>query len=221
MGNKIDGTAISKEVRQEIAIEVKDIVEKGQRVPCLVVFMVGDDPRSATYVRNKQKACEEVGIKCILEKLPATISQDTLLTKIEGYNQDDSVDGIIVQLPLPQGFDEKKVTETVCSKKDVDGLTSANLIKLYNNEPCLVAATPSGIMKLLEKIDVEVSGKQVVIVGRGKLVGKPLALLMTNHNATVTLCHSHSQNLKEITQTADILVVAIGKSEFIDDSFIK
>lgn len=222
MGERIDGNLISAQVKEEIAEKIRIHTEQGHRKPKLVVFLVGDDPRSATYVRNKQKSCESVGIECILEHYPADVAQNILTDKIREYNCDETVDGIIVQLPLPSHLNEREVTETVDGDKDVDGLHSTNIIRLYNNDPrCLVPATPLGIMKMLEYIGCDVDGKNVVIVGRGKLVGHPISLLMLNHNATVTVCHSHTKDLTQITKTADILVVGIGKAGFITADHIK
>ncbi len=221
MGNLINGVEISNQVKEEVKQQVDEIVASGKRAPSLVVFMVGDDPRSAKYVSGKKTACEKAGIKFTLVHLPAETTQEDLEGQVISYNNDDSVDGILVQLPLPNGLDEERVTELVSPNKDVDGLTKFNSARLFSNEACLAPATPSGIMRILEAIDVDVTGKNVVILGRGKLVGKPLMLLMLNHNATVTICHSHTENLTEITQNADILVVGIGKDRYINKSFIK
>lgn len=222
MGERIDGNLIAQKTKDELKKQVDDMISKGHRRPKLVVFLVGDDPRSAAYVRNKQKSCEYVGIECVLEHYPAEVTQETLITKIKEYNKDVTVDGMIVQLPLPTHLNEAIITESVDGTKDVDGLHSDNILKLYNNDPtCLVSATPLGILKILEYLGINVDGKNVVIVGRGKLVGHPLSLLMLNHNATVTVCHSHTKDLAEVTKTADILIVGIGKAKFINSSHIK
>ena len=221
MGNKIDGTAIAQGIKEEIREEIEQLINEGKRQPHLVVIMVGDDPRSAAYVRNKEKSCQNVNIDFTLNHLSADVGEEELLKIIKGYNEDDTVDGIVVQLPLPAGYNESVITEAVAADKDVDGLTEASIIKLYNNKASLVPATPLGIMKILEKLNIDVDGKQVVIVGRGKLVGHPLSLMMLNSNATVTVCHSHTRNLTEITQTADILVVGIGKMNYITRDFVR
>ncbi len=222
MGERIYGDQIAAQMKQAIGDRIMVHIEEGCRKPKLVIFMIGDDPRSDAYVRNKRRSCEEAGIECVLEHYPADVDQDTLIEKINEYNGDDTVDGMIVQLPLPDHLNEKVITETVSGDKDVDGLHSTNIIRLYNNDKrCLVPATPLGIMKILEYIGCDVDGKHVVIVGRGKLVGHPLSLLMLNRNATVTVCHSHTVNLTEITKTADILVVGIGKAGYITADHIK
>lgn len=222
MGERIDGSLIAEKTRDILKEQIETLVSGGKRRPKLVVFLVGDDPRSGAYVRNKQRSCEYVGIEFVLEHYPADIDQETVISRIREYNDDESVDGMIVQLPLPSHLDESVITETVSGDKDVDGLHSDNILRLYNNDPdCLVPATPSGILKMLEFLKIEVDGKHAVIVGRGKLVGHPLSLLMLNHNATVTVCHSHTRQLEEITKTADILIVGIGKAGYINSSHIK
>ena len=221
MGERIDGTLISAQVKEEVKQQVDELLEAGKRAPHLVVIQVGDDSRSDAYVRGKKNACQDAGITFTHEHVPEDYGEDKLIELIDKYNKDDEVDAMLVQLPLPAGYDEKHVTESIVPNKDVDGLTEANIIRLYNNEKGLVPATPLGIMKILEAIGQDVDGKHVVIIGRGKLVGHPLSLLMLNHNATVTVCHSHTKNLKEIAKTADILVVGIGKMYFIDSEYIK
>jgi len=217
MGKIINGPATAAAVRAEVRQQVAAM----NRKPQLAVIHVGDDARSATYVRNKKKACEEAGIGFLLKKYKDTVKETTVINQIRKYNRDPEIDGIIIQLPLPAHLDETRIIEAVDPDKDVDGLTRRNIVRLYNNENGLVPATPAGIMKLLESIGCDVDGKHVVIVGRGRLVGHPLSLLMLNANATVTVCHSHTRNLAEITRTADILVVGIGRAGFITADYIK
>jgi methylenetetrahydrofolate dehydrogenase (NADP+)/methenyltetrahydrofolate cyclohydrolase len=221
MGTIIDGKAIAAQVREQAALRVSQIIASGGRLPKLAVMLVGEDPRSAVYVRNKQRACENAGMLFELAKLPAETKQEALEAQIEAWDRDPTVDGILVQLPLPRGFHQTPVIERIAADKDVDGLTTASLKKMYDNRPGLQPATPRGIMKICEVLGVAPEGRRVVICGRGELVGRPLAMMMTNANATVTLCHSHTQHLKDITRQADILVTAIGKSRFFDSSYIR
>lgn len=222
MGERIHGDMIADQIKEEIREAIAADMEKGCRRPRLAVLLVGDDARSAVYVRNKQKACDAVGIDCTVEHFPPEATQDELIRRIHKYNENDTVDGIVIQLPLPAHLNDRVIVNEVCPDKDVDGLHDENTVRLYNNdERCLVPATPLGIMKLLEYIDCDVDGKHAVIVGRGRLVGHPLSLLMLNNNATVTVCHSHTRNLTEITKTADILVIGIGKAGFITSEYVR
>ncbi len=221
MGELINGNIISECVKQEVRERISEITASGKRAPKLVVVVVGNDPRSAAYVRNKKKSCEEVGIEFVEKHFEENVSQDEIISYLGKCNQDDEIDGVIVQLPVPKHLNEEEVTEAVRADKDVDGLTRENIVRLYNKEKGLVPATPSGIMRMLKHIGCDVAGKHVVIVGRGKLVGHPLMLLMLNNNATVTVCHSRTENLKEITRTADVLVVGIGKAKFINSEYVK
>ena len=221
----IDGKQTSLEIQAEIAEEVKYLKSKGRKVPHLAAILVGNNGASKTYVNAKVKACERIGFDSSLIKLPDTISEKELLRKIEVLNQDDSIDGFIVQLPLPDHISEKKVTQAVDPKKDVDGFHPENIGNMVLNLPSFLPATPYGIMQLFERYNIETSGKHCVVVGRSNIVGMPMSILMARNsnpgNCTVTLTHSRTVNLKEITQTADILIVALGKPEFITADMVK
>lgn len=214
--NIIDG----KKIRESIKLDLKEKIEKIPQRLKLAVFEVGDNVASKIYVKNKQKLCEEMNIDFELKKYDS-ITEEDLIKEIEKCNKDDRVTGILVQLPLPSNINEKRVIESIDYKKDVDGLTSKNVGKLMLNEKCLIPCTALGIIKMLEYENISLEGSSVVIVGRSKLVGLPLISLFLKNNATVTVCHSKTKNLKEITKKADILVVAIGKKEYITDEYIK
>ena len=216
MNNIIDGKASSIKIKEELKAYVDSLGEK----PGLVVIQVGDNPASNTYVKNKKLAAEYIGINFFHYKYEENTSEEELINKIKELNNDNSVDGIIVQLPLPKGFNETKIINYIDPNKDVDGLTELNAGKLVNNEDCLSSCTPTGIMKLLEMYNVEIEGKNAVVVGRSILVGKPIATMLLNKNATVTICHSKTKNLKEITKNADILVVATGHINTITDDMV-
>ena len=213
----LDGKLTASYIRKHIADEVRKINDE----VTLALIMVGDNPASHVYVRNKVKACEEVGIIVRDYFLDENISQKEILDIINKCNADDSVNGILVQLPLPSHIDEKTVINTIHPNKDVDGLTLFNQGKLFMNEDCLVPATPKGIITLLKRYYVDITGKSVVIVGRSNLVGKPLAMLFLQENATVTIAHSKTANLKEVTKKADILVSAVGKAKLITADMVK
>ena len=216
MNNIIDGKSSSIKIKEELKAYVDSLGEK----PGLVVIQVGDNPASNTYVKNKKLAAEYIGINFFHYKYEENTSEEELINKIKELNNDNSVDGIIVQLPLPKGFNETKIINYIDPNKDVDGLTELNAGKLVNNEDCLSSCTPTGIMKLLEMYNVEIEGKNAVVVGRSILVGKPIATMLLNKNATVTICHSKTKNLKEITKNADILVVATGHINTITDDMV-
>lgn len=217
MSQILDGQMISKEIRERIKEEVNRLEVK----PKLVVILVGDDDASKIYVRNKIKACENVGIATEDYILPKDTREKELVDLIEKLNKNKEVNGILVQLPLPKHLNEDTIVNTISPNKDVDGLNIINQGKLLNRKPVLVPATPKGIITLLKRYFVEIEGKRVVIVGRSKLVGMPLALLFNHANATVTVCHSYTENLKDITKQADILVSAVGKADFISGDMIK
>lgn len=210
-------------VRDTIKANVDEKMNTGQRSPQLAVILVGDDPRSAVYVRQKEKACENCHIMCTTVFMAASADKAELLAEISRLNDDDSVDGIIVQLPLPAGLadSEEEIISTIAADKDVDGLTPASLGQLYAGQPKLIPATPRGILYMIEQTGCSVDGARTVIVGRGRLVGRPLAMLLTNHNATVTLCHSHTADLPEICRQADILVTATGQVQMFDQTYVK
>jgi len=216
MNNIIDGKASSIKIKEELKTYVDSLDEK----PGLVVIQVGDNPASNTYVKNKKLAAEYIGINFFHYKYEEKTSEEELINKIKELNNDNSVDGIIVQLPLPKGFNETKIINYIDPNKDVDGLTELNAGKLVNNEDCLSSCTPTGIMKLLEMYNIEIEGKNAVVVGRSILVGKPIATMLLNKNATVTICHSKTKNLKEITKNADILVVATGHINTITEDMV-
>lgn len=217
MSQILDGQMVSKEIRERVKEEVARLEIK----PKLAVILVGDDDASQIYVRNKVKTCNSVGIIAEDYLLPSDTREKELLDLIEKLNKDKSVNGILVQMPLPKHINENTVVNTILPIKDVDGLNLVNQGKLLNRNPALVPATPKGIITLLKRYFVEIEGKKVVVIGRSKLVGMPLALLFINANATVTVCHSYTENLKEITKQADILVSAVGKANFISGDMIK
>ena len=217
MSQILDGQMISKEIKERIKEEVNRLEVK----PKLVVILVGDDDASKIYVRNKIKACENVGIATEDYILPKDTREKELVDLIEKLNKNKEVNGILVQLPLPKHLNEDTIVNTISPNKDVDGLNIINQGKLLNRKPVLVPATPKGIITLLKRYFVEIEGKRVVIVGRSKLVGMPLALLFNHANATVTVCHSYTEDLKDITKQADILVSAVGKADFISGDMIK
>ncbi len=216
----IDGKAIAKEIREEIKLKVKKLQRKGF-VPGLAVILVGDDPASQVYVNNKAKACQECGIKSQVIRMPGTTSEEELLQLIEQLNQNNDVHGILVQLPLPHHINEKVIIEAINPLKDVDGLHPENVGKIWAGNAYLKPCTPYGCIELLQRTSKDLRGKKAVVVGRSILVGKPIAALLLRENATVTICHSYTQNLPEITRSADILVVAIGKPCYITGEMIK
>lgn len=220
MAQLIDGKRISKEIKDELKQEVALLKENGKEC-CLAVIQVGKDPASSVYVGNKKKACEYIGIKSLSYELDETISERELLELIDKLNQDASVHGILCQLPLPKHIDEDKVIRAISPKKDVDGFHPENVGALVIGQQGFVSCTPAGIIQLLKRSDVEISGKHCVVIGRSNIVGKPMALLMLRENATVTICHSKTQNLKEICKEADILIVAIGKPLFVTSEYVK
>lgn len=219
----IDGKKTSAEIKQEIAEEVKKIIANGGRAPHLAAVLVGHDGGSETYVAHKIKSCEEVGFKSTLIRFEDDITEDELLKTVAKLNDDADVDGFIVQLPLPKHIDEQKVIEAIDPKKDVDGFHPVNLGRLVAGLDTFVSATPSGIVDLLKRYNIPTAGKHCVIIGRSNIVGRPLSILMSQKgvDATVTVCHSRTENLKEITKTADILVAAIGKPGFVTADMVK
>ncbi len=216
----IDGKKISDEIKEELKKEVEELKQIGI-TKCLCVIQVGDNFASSTYVRNKQKACEYIGLKFILHHLSQDTTQEELLSLIQTLNNDDSVNGILVQLPLPDHINEDIITDAISPKKDVDGFHPENVGKLSIGREGFVSCTPAGIIELLKRSNIEISGKHCVVIGRSNIVGKPMSILLLRENGTVTICHSRTKNLKEITKQADILVVAIGKPKFIDASYVK
>lgn len=220
MAKLIDGKLISQEIKEEIRQEAAILKQKGREVT-LAVIQVGSDPASSVYVGNKKKACEYVGFRSLAYELAEDTTDVELLALVEELNQRNDVDGILVQLPLPKHLDEDKVIATIVPEKDVDGFHAVNTGNLWIGKECFVSCTPAGIIELLKRSDIPIEGKECVIVGRSNIVGKPMAGLMLKENATVTVCHSRTQNLKEVTKRADILIVAIGKPQFITREFVK
>lgn len=215
------GKEVSRETRIEIKQGVEDFSKKYGRVPCLAVIIVGEDPASQTYVRNKVLGCEEVSMKSLKYEFPNGTAQEDIATTIKTLVNDDNVDGILVQLPLPKGYDEKYLLDLIPETKDVDGFCASNIGLLALGSPRTISCTPFGVMRLLKSTGVDLTGKNAVVVGRSNTVGKPMAMLLLNANCTVTVCHSKTQNLKEITKNADILVAAIGKPKFIKGDMVK
>lgn len=219
----IDGKATATAIKGEIAAKVAERLSKGLRAPHLVAILVGHDGGSETYVANKVKACEACGFKSTVIRREDTITEDELLALIQSLNDDDNVDGFIVQLPLPRHIDEQKVIEAVKPEKDVDGFNPINVGRMSLGMPCFKSATPAGIVELLKRYDIPTRGKNCVIIGRSNIVGKPLATLMMQKgiDATVTVCHSATENLAKITRNADILVAALGKPAFVTADMVK
>ncbi len=220
MAKIIDGKKISAEIKEELKNEVAQLKAQGIE-GTLAVIQVGNDPASSVYVNNKKKACAYIGINSESFELPEETTQEELLALIAKLNADDSVNGILVQLPVPKHIDEKTIINAISPKKDVDGFHPESVGSLVIGQPGFVSCTPAGIIELLKRSNVTIDGKNCVIVGRSNIVGKPMALLMLRENATVTIAHSHTKNLKEICQNADILIIAIGKREFINGDYIK
>ena len=222
MGAKlIDGKLISSQIKDELKAKTDKLIEEGKRVPTLAVILVGSDPASQVYVRNKKKACEYIGYKSLSYELEENTTQEELLQLIDKLNNDDTVDGILVQMPVPAHIDDKAVIEAISPSKDVDGFHPMNVGKLCTGEKGFVSCTPAGIIQLLKRSDIDISGKGCVIVGRSNIVGKPMMMLMLRENATVTVTHSRTKDIAEVCKRADILIVAIGKAGFVTKDFVK
>ena len=224
MAKIISGKDLAASLKAEMAAKVAEYPEKYGRAPKLAVILVGDDPASQTYVRNKAKACETVGITNMTVRMPAETTEEELLSTIDSLDRDDSVDGILVQLPVPEHISEVKVIEAIAHEKDVDGFHPLNTAALWQKRPnssCVIPCTPEGIIKLLESAGCEIAGKNAVVIGRSQIVGLPVAKLLLDRNATVTICHSRTAGLAEITRRADILVVAIGRAKFVTGDMVK
>ena len=220
MAQIIDGKAISAQIKDECKERVAALKAQGKDV-CLAVIQVGNDPASSVYVGNKKKACEYIGAKSLAYELKEETTNEELLDLIDKLNNDDSVNGILVQLPLPKHLNEDEVLKRINPDKDVDGFHPVNVGRLSIGENGFVSCTPAGIIELLKRSDVDIEGKECVVIGRSNIVGKPMAMLMLRENATVTICHSRTKDLKEVTKRADILIVAIGKPKMIDASYVK
>lgn len=221
----IDGKAISEQVKQEIAAEVAEIVANGGKRPHLAAILVGHDGGSETYVANKVKACEACGFKSSLIRYEDDVTEEELLAKVRELNENEDVDGFIVQLPLPKHISEDKVIETIDYRKDVDGFHPINVGRMSIGLPCYISATPNGIMELLKRYEIETSGKKCVVLGRSNIVGKPMAMLMMQKaypgDATVTVCHSRSKDLVKECQEADIIIAALGQPNFVKADMVK
>ena len=216
----IDGKAVSAKLRESLKQEVANLAEEGI-TPGLAVIIVGDDPASKVYVRNKEKACEELGIYSEKYELPAQTTQEELTELVKKLNQKPDIDGILVQLPLPKHLDEKAIIETISPSKDVDAFHAQNVGRIMIGDYKFLPCTPAGIMELIASTGIPVEGKECVVVGRSNIVGKPMAMLLLHQNGTVTICHSRTKDLAEVTKRADILVVAIGKAKFITADMVK
>lgn len=221
----LDGKKVSSEMKAEIAREVSEIVAQGYKAPHLAAILVGHDGGSETYVASKMKTCEELGFRSSLKRYESDVTEEELLREIGEMNNDDDLDGFIIQLPLPKHIDEQKIIEAVNPEKDVDGFHPINVGRTSIGIPSFVSATPSGILELLKRYNIETSGKHCVILGRSNIVGKPMAQLMMLKqypgDTTVTVCHSHTKNIAEITRTADIIIAALGKPEFVKEDMVK
>lgn len=221
----IDGKAIAATIKKEIALEVENIIAHGGKRPHLAAILVGHDGGSETYVANKVRACEECGFTSTLIRYEEDVTEEELLAKVDELNNDCDVDGFIVQLPLPRHIDEQKITEAIDYRKDVDGFHPVNAGRLAIGLPCFLSATPNGIMELLRRYNIDTKGKKCVVLGRSNIVGKPMASLMmqkqTPGDATVTVCHSHTQNIAEECRNADIIIAALGQPHFVKADMVK
>lgn len=213
----LDGKSLSAKIKDELKGSINSYVQ----TPILAVITIGGDAASEVYVKNKRKACEYVGMSFLHLDYASCVKEETVIRKIKQLNKDKSINGIIIQLPIPKNFNVSKIINTIVPSKDVDGLTNTQAGKLIQNEKCLMPCTPKGIMEILKEYKIDLEGKHVVIVGRSNLVGKPLMLECLNKNATVTMCHSKTKDLKSFTKDADILVVAVGKKYLIDKTMVK
>jgi len=216
----IDGKKISQEIKDELKEKAAAMAKEGKKA-ALAVIQVGNDPASSVYVRNKKKACEYIGIESLSYELPEETTEEELVALIEKLNADAGVNGILVQLPLPKHINEEKIIQTISPDKDVDGFHMQNVGALCTGGKGYVSCTPLGIITLLKRSGIEIAGKRCVVMGRSNIVGKPMAMLLLRENGTVTICHSKTQDMKEITRQADILVVAIGKPKFVDETYVK
>ncbi len=221
MAKIIDGKIVSSALKEKVADEVSDFKTKYARTPALAVIMVGNNPASAVYVRNKHKACEAVGMTSLEYNLPEQTTEEELLEKVKSLNERDDVDGILVQLPLPKHINEEIVINNISPSKDVDAFHPINTGKILIGNYDFLPCTPAGVMEMLSYYNIDVSGKECVVLGRSNIVGKPMALLLLGANGTVTVCHSRTKNLAEVTRRADILVVAIGKAKFVTADMVK
>lgn len=216
----IDGKKISQDIKNELKDKVEQLHAKGV-APCLAVIQVGNDPASSVYVRNKKRGCEEIGIASKSFELPESTTEEELLALVDSLNKDSSVSGLLIQLPLPPHIDSHKVTQAVIPEKDVDGFSERNVGKLNVGSECLESCTPAGVIQLLECSGIQIDGKRCVVIGRSNIVGKPMATMLLKKNGTVTICHSHTEGLTDITKQADILVCAAGKPKMVTAEYVK
>ena len=216
----LNGKELAQKLQQEMTQEVTALKEKGLQ-PGLAVILVGEDPASQVYVRNKERAANNIGMYSVVYRLPETTSEADLIAKIEELNQDDKIHGILVQLPLPKHINEDLVLDTIAPEKDVDGFHPMNLGNLFAGKPTMIPCTPAGIMELIKLSGLDLAGKNAVIIGRSNIVGKPMAHLLLQANATVTICHSKTKDLPKVAKQADVLVVAIGRANFVTADFVK
>ncbi|TYU48431.1 bifunctional methylenetetrahydrofolate dehydrogenase/methenyltetrahydrofolate cyclohydrolase FolD [Listeria monocytogenes] len=220
MGEIIDGKKLAKEIQEKVTREVTELVKEGKK-PGLAVVLVGDNQASRTYVRNKQKRTEEAGMKSVLIELPENVTEEKLLSVVEELNEDKTIHGILVQLPLPEHISEEKVIDTISYDKDVDGFHPVNVGNLFIGKDSFVPCTPAGIIELIKSTGTQIEGKRAVVIGRSNIVGKPVAQLLLNENATVTIAHSRTKDLPQVAKEADILVVATGLAKFVKKDYIK
>ena len=211
----ISGKDLAKKIKEDIAAQVPSLVEKYGRAPHLAVILVGEDPASQSYVKSKGKDAEQVGYKSTTIRLPEETSEEELLEVIGKLNADDTVDGVLVQLPVPRHINEDRVIEAISHEKDVDGFHPANVASLWQKRPCVYPCTPKGVMRMLDEAGVEIEGKEAVVIGRSNIVGLPMSKMLLDRNATVTVAHSRTKNLAEVTRRADILVAAVGRLRFV------
>ncbi|MGP0628881.1 bifunctional methylenetetrahydrofolate dehydrogenase/methenyltetrahydrofolate cyclohydrolase FolD [Nitrospina sp. 32_T5] len=217
----IDGKLVSSVIKDRVQAEVTELKNKTGKVPGLAVVLVGEDPASAVYVKNKNKTCEKMGFQSLSHNLPAETDEATLLKLVSDLNSDDSVHGILVQLPLPKQIDSQRVLEAIDPRKDVDGFHPVNVGHLASGVKTLAPCTPAGIIEMLDHYKIDIEGKRAVIIGRSNIVGKPMAMLLLQRNATITICHSRTKDLPEVAREADIVVGAIGKPRFVTADFVK
>lgn len=220
MAQIIDGKLISKQIKDELKEKVAGLKAAGTEI-CLAVIQVGNDPASTVYVGNKKKACEYIGIKSLAYELPEETTEEELLQIIDKLNKDDSVNGILVQLPVPKQINDERIINAISPLKDVDGFSPASVGALSIGQKGFLSCTPAGIIQLLKRSNIDIEGKECVVVGRSNIVGKPMAMLLLRENGTVTVCHSRTKNLKEVCKRADILIAAVGKPKMIDASYVK
>lgn len=221
MGKRIEGKEIAKTYRENIKSLIEEKVSKGIRRPSMVAVLVGNDGGSISYMKNQQKLSESLGVKYTSIVLDESITEEELIKNINELNEDTNVDGIILQLPLPKQFHEKKVTSSISYKKDIDGLTDVNIGLLYKGDKCFIPCTAKSVIEIIKFVEPNIEGKKAVVIGRSNIVGKPAAQLLLNENATVTICHSRTKNLKDVCKEADILVAAMGRPGFVTKDFVK